>query len=189
MVVCPNCGSTNPEHVFYCGKCGAEIPRALREGVGSASDATLSAEPQPGIPDDPAASAASVHWGSGTLDLRPASQTLSIAGMCAIIAGLFAVIQGVAVMFTGAVLVVFNISGTEGLIALQVVVGIVEIVLGIYSIRGGFSARGRRGYRRALIGAILGMVAFGFAIGGFLGLVAVILIALCRDEFGSQGRR
>lgn len=43
----------------------------------------------------------------------------------------------------------------------------------------------RQKYHTSLVGSVLGMVAFGSVIGGFLGLVAVILIALSHDEFES----
>ncbi len=43
----------------------------------------------------------------------------------------------------------------------------------------------RQKYHTSLVGSVLGMVAFGFAIGGFLGLVGVMLIGLSHDEFDS----
>ena len=43
----------------------------------------------------------------------------------------------------------------------------------------------RQKYYTSLVGSVLGMVGFGFVIGGFLGLVGVILIALSHDEFDS----
>jgi ribosomal protein L40E len=33
MVKCPACGARNPNYVIYCGKCGQEIPEALRKAV------------------------------------------------------------------------------------------------------------------------------------------------------------
>lgn len=203
MVDCPKCGSSNPAYSAFCGRCGAEIPWSLREAdAASAKDTT----PLPGPPLDAGAasqgttgatgwtpggqgvqppsriSAASIFRDQRDIRIRFPSATLSIGGMCAIVAGLLAIVQGaIAIISGGTMLIIFPITG--GWIALAVIFGIVEIVLGVYSLQGGVCARELRRYPRALIGAILGMVAFGFVIGGFLGLVAVILIALCRDEF------
>jgi uncharacterized membrane protein YidH (DUF202 family) len=81
------------------------------------------------------------------------------------------------------VAVFFNVTGYQTWVLL--LGGIVEIALGLASIFAGMEARRRQKYRTSLVGSVLGMVAFGFLIGGFLGLVAVILIALSHDEFTS----
>jgi uncharacterized membrane protein YuzA (DUF378 family) len=102
-----------------------------------------------------------------------------IGGACAIVAGLLGIIQGIDFVAGGSVFIDFS-SANSGL---QILLGLVEIVFGLLSIIGGLDARLQRMYRRSLIGAILGMVAFGFVIGALLGLVAVILIAFSQDEF------
>ena len=66
---------------------------------------------------------------------------------------------------------------------LSILLGLVGIAFGSLSILGGMDANLHRRYKQSLTRAILGMVAFGFVIGAFLGLVAVILIALSQDEF------
>jgi uncharacterized membrane protein YidH (DUF202 family) len=104
-----------------------------------------------------------------------------IGGACAIAAGALAVIQGI--LFTVGEAVFFTVTGN--LTVVLIIVGLVEIGLGLASVSAGLNARQRRRYRWSLVGSILGMVAFGLVIGGFLGLVAVILIALSYDEFES----
>jgi hypothetical protein len=104
-----------------------------------------------------------------------------IGGACAIVAGALAVIQGI--LFIVGEAMFFTVTGDQTVIL--IILGMVEIVLGLASVNAGLNARQRRRYGRSLVGSILGMVAFGLGIGGFLGLIAVILIALSYDEFES----
>lgn len=114
---------------------------------------------------------------------RLPTPTPRIGGGCAIVAGLLAIVQGILIIaFAAASVTLFGLGAELFLL------GAVEIILGAFSLRAGLDARQLRRYGRTLIGAILGMVGFGFFIGGFLGLVAVILIALSRQEF-SRGQR
>jgi hypothetical protein len=92
-----------------------------------------------------------------------------------------AVIQGI-LFFTGEALF-FDVTGN--LTGIFILFGAVEVVFGLASINAGMNARQRKKFGASLGGSVLGMVSFGFLIGGFLGLVAVILIALSYDEFKS----
>jgi hypothetical protein len=106
-----------------------------------------------------------------------ASPTLMIAGMCAMIAGILAIATGI--LFLAGLSVVSSIVGFGSWTVWGVLVGTGEIVLGVLSYKGGSDARNLSNYRMALVGAILGMLGPGFP----LGLVAVLLVAMCRDEF------
>lgn len=112
---------------------------------------------------------------------HPRTPTPLVGGACAIVAGVLAVIQGIS-FFAGEA-VFFTVTGDLTWVLL--LGGIVEIAFGLASIIAGMNARRRQKYGTSLVGSVLGMVAFGFFIGGFLGLVAVILIALSHDEFKS----
>jgi hypothetical protein len=103
-----------------------------------------------------------------------------VGGACAIVAGALAVVQGI-LLFTGDALF-FDFTGD---VTGVFILGAVEVVFGLASINAGMNARQRKKYGTSLVGSVLGMVAFGFLIGGFLGLVAVMLIALSYDEFES----
>lgn len=61
--------------------------------------------------------------------------------------------------------------------------GGVDMIFGLASIAGGIMALKRTSFGLALLGAILGMLGFGFLIGALLGLIAVILIAVSRNDF------
>lgn len=112
---------------------------------------------------------------------HPRTPTPLVGGACAIVAGVLAVIQGIS-FFAGEA-GFFTVTGDLTWVLL--LGGIVEIAFGLASIIAGMNARRRQKYGTSLVGSVLGMVAFGFFIGGFLGLVAVILIALSHDEFKS----
>lgn len=97
-------------------------------------------------------------------------------------AGVLAIIQGI--LFIAQVGVFFSIA--KDLAGLMIAIGLAEIFLGIMSFIAGRDARRRKEFGSALTGAVLGMIAFGFVIGAFLGLAAVVLIALSREEFSSS---
>ena len=61
--------------------------------------------------------------------------------------------------------------------------GIIEIVIGMIAVVGGAFAIMRRSFGLAIAGAIVGMIGVGFLIGGLLGLIGLILIAISRSEF------
>ena len=115
------------------------------------------------------------------LRTRLTTPTPLVGGACSIAAGVLAVVQGILFIVGDAVF----ISMTGDLIGVFILLGVFEVVFGSASINAGMNARRGVKYRTSLIGSVLGMVAFGFGIGGFLGLVAVMLIALSHDEFKS----
>ena len=61
--------------------------------------------------------------------------------------------------------------------------GIIEIVIGLIAIVGGAFAIMRKRFGLAIAGAVVGMIGVGFLVGGLLGLVGLILIAISRSEF------
>jgi len=173
--VCPKCGAANPDNIVYCRNCGAQLPF-----VGTSAPTS---EPEPIFAVEPGAPtgrklASEVLGGISDERRHPgASPTLMIGGMCAMIAGILAIAMGI--LFLSGLSVVSSIVGFGSWTVWGVLVGLGEIVLGVLSYAGGTYARKPHNYRMALIGAILGMLGPGFP----LGLVAVILIAMCRDEF------
>jgi hypothetical protein len=102
-----------------------------------------------------------------------------IGGNCAIAAGFLGMIQGIIAVAGGTLAINYSIT----ISGLQIVLGLVAMAFGFLSILGGIDARLRKNYKQSLTWAILGMVSFGFGIGVFLGLVAVILIARSQEEF------
>jgi len=61
--------------------------------------------------------------------------------------------------------------------------GIIEIVIGLVAIAGGAFALMRRNFGLAIAGAVVGMIGVGFLVGGLLGLIGLVLIAISRSEF------
>lgn len=108
-----------------------------------------------------------------------ASGTLTAGGVLAIIAGVLALGQGLLYSIIGSTFTVLPGSGSLCLC------GGVDALFGVLSILGGISALKRRSWALALFGAILGMLGFGLLIGALFGLIALILIAMSRNEFES----
>lgn len=98
-----------------------------------------------------------------------------VGGVLAIVAGVLAIAQGA----------IFALGSTMYIIGSGYVCccGGLELVFGLASILGGSCALKSENFTLAIVGAILGMLAFGFAIGFLLGLIAVIFIAMSHDEF------
>ncbi len=170
MSVCPKCGTSNPDNIVYCRKCGSQMPFG---GSNANKDVLEQA---------PALSASEI-----LKDVRPprehreASPTLKVGAVSAMVAGVLAIVQGI--ISIAGIAAISSIVDFGDLAVYGVLLGLGELVLGFLSFQGGVFALNAKNYSRALIGSVLGMVALGFVVGALLGLVAVILIALCRDEF------
>ena len=106
---------------------------------------------------------------------RPRSSTPVIGGIMSILAGVLALGQGL-LYLAGSTLITFY-GGTLCLC------GGLDSLFGVIAIVGGISALKREGFAIALVGAILGMLGFGFLIGFVFGLIALVLIAISRQEF------
>lgn len=117
--------------------------------------------------------------GPGAYGLTHASGGLTLGGILAIIAGVLALGQGLLYSVIGSTFAVLPGSGSLCLC------GSVDALFGALSILGGISALKRSNWALALFGAILGMLGIGLLIGALLGLIALILIAMSRNEFDS----
>jgi len=199
MAQCSFCGAENPSYAVYCGKCGREM--IGDSGKIKAQEPQTKEVPQPRYPLDSSnpvrrTPIAAQPYGEKLAVPRglvvpvprkaeveqPEHKRITpdpvIGGICAMGAGFLGMLQGMVLLASGTM--ADSITGAFGLDAL---LGLVAIAFGFLSILGGLDARLRTRYKKSLTRAILGMVAFGFTVGAFLGLVAVILIALSREQF------
>ncbi len=99
-----------------------------------------------------------------------------IGGIFAILAGVFALGQGLIYM-AGSAMIVLPGTGTLCLC------GGIDFVFGMVSVLGGVCALSRKKFGLAVLGAVLGMLGLGLIIGFIFGLIALILIAISREEF------
>ena len=106
-----------------------------------------------------------------------ASGTLVLGGVMAILAGVLALGQGL--IYAGAASVVSYLPGS-GSVCLC---GGLDALFGIGSIVGGIVAIRQSSFGLALAGAIVGMLGLGFIVGALFGLIAIICIAVSRQEF------
>ncbi|MBN1678611.1 MAG: zinc ribbon domain-containing protein [Candidatus Thermoplasmatota archaeon] len=212
MVKCPSCGSDNPTHVSFCGRCGAAIPYDLRM---AAQNEPVTSAPQEQTPDS--VPMKKCNW-CGELNkwnanyctncgrdphgqpyLHAASRSgpssshygyvgrrrksgLPVAG------GILAILAGVLALVQGLLYlvvesVVFDIGGV-GTGSLCFCGGL-DIVFGLASFASGILAIQRRNFWLSILGAVLGMLGLGFLIGALFGLLGLILIAVSREEFSS----
>lgn len=110
---------------------------------------------------------------SGTLAKDKSSSPVA-GGILAILAGVLALGQGLIYMAGSAVV---NLPGALCLC------GGIDFLFGAAAVFGGICAIKREHFAIALIGALLGMLGLGLLIGFLFGLIALILIALSKDEF------
>lgn len=206
MVKCPSCGSDNPGHVAFCGRCGESIPAYLKAAeeqgipVPSSTSQASAAEQLPmkrcnwcgeqnkwsanfctKCGKDPHAQPFPQDYLSGTPVIEsPRRSGLPIAGgIFSILAGLLGIAQGLLSLATESMVVSLGLSGTGYLC----VCGGLSLIFGLAGFGGGVFAVQRKNFTLAFVGAILGMLAFGFVIGFILGLIGVILIAVSKEEF------
>jgi ribosomal protein L40E len=206
MVKCPSCGSDNPAHVVFCGRCGESIPAYLRaaeeQGIevpSSTSEASASEQ----LPmkrcnwcgeqnkwsanfctkcgKDPHAQPVPHEYLSDApvIESKRRSGLPVAGGILSILAGFLGIAQGLLYLATESMALDLGLSGTEELCFC----GALSLVFGLAGFAGGVFAVQRKGFGLALTGAILGMLSIGFVIGAVLGLVGMILIAVSKEEF------
>ena len=225
MATCPKCGADNPDYLFYCGKCSAElrdsagrIIQASGEKTEAASAKTAEAQtgekasvsttlPSPLMahcawcgkqvnsttlycpfcgknPRGPweGGSRESDHYDGQTeegteLHSSHASGTLVLGGVMAILAGVLALGQGLLLLVASSSVSYIPGSGSVCFC------GGLDALFGIGALVGGISAIQRKSFAIALVGAIVGMLGLGLLIGALFGLIAIICIAISRQEF------
>ncbi len=99
-------------------------------------------------------------------------------GIMAIVAGTLNVLMMLAIM-----LFMYVPAGQWGITAMLLNVGMLAVLLivfGVVAIAGGICALRRRAWGFALAGSICAI----FSVGGLLGIVATVLVALSQGEFG-----
>jgi hypothetical protein len=108
-----------------------------------------------------------------------------VAGILLIIVALQAYIVGGA-LFVGSEFVssFSDVPGADTLSDILKVCGIIFIILGILVILGAVSAITKKSWGLALVGSIIGIFTIGYYLTGtLLSIVALILLALSKDEF------
>ena len=108
--------------------------------------------------------------------------------------GVLVVIAGILALANGFFYLAFTTSDLTGIslppeISLEDVenivrvCGVIEIIFGVVAIFGGIFAFQRKHFGLAILGSVMGMLGLGFTIGGLLGLIGLILVAISRKEF------
>lgn len=111
-----------------------------------------------------------------------------------LIAGIFLIIAGIEGLALGGFLAAFGgeIASTMGAIpggdevgGIFLVCGIIFMIFGILALVGGIMSATRKSWGMALVGAIFGLFCLGFVFleASLLSLIALILIAISKDEF------
>lgn len=155
---CTWCGTQLPARSSYCTSCGRSP-----WGADTRADEPVMAYESDAYTTD-------YYSSGGTPGI------LLAGGILAILAGLLALGQGLLYVVVGTSLASFAPPSI-------CLCGGVDIIFGIASIGGGVYAMQEKSFSLALVGAILGMLGFGFIIGFVFGLIAVILIAVSHGEF------
>lgn len=156
LVRCTWCGRQVNMTTLYCPYCGKN-PRGPWEGGSRESDYMVD----------------QAEISSG----RSASGTLVIGGIMAILAGVLALGQGLLYMTASSMVGYLPGSGS------LCFCGGLDALFGLGSLAGGIMAIRRSSFALALVGAIVGMLGFGLVIGALFGLIAIICIAISRQEF------
>jgi len=115
------------------------------------------------------------------------SGTPVAGGVLVIIAGILALANGLLFLaFSTADLTGISLPPEVSLEDIESIVrvcGVIEVIFGFVAILGGIFAIQRKHFGLAILGSVLGMLGLGFTIGGLLGLIGLILVAVSRKEF------
>lgn len=161
---CPKCGALNPVSATSCKDCSTDLP-SLYPDISS----TLASTGSPTQADG---------WLQDSVDAR--SQKPSIAAVLMVGAGISELMVAVRdlTMQAPATDLPIDLSG------LLLLCGTFELVLGLIVIAGAYLAFKRGSFTLTVIATIAGMLAVGpFYIGFLMSLLALVLVALSRDEF------
>jgi hypothetical protein len=203
---CPTCGKVNPGYAAFCGSCGADIPQspkapasvlapAYPQAQATPSQRTSTGKPCPycgnsvsvfdyECPSCRKTLPSSVDYDGDDSNMSysrsSGSGILTAAGILLIIAGVIAIGMGVLLAMGSSVAasVGVDVSGT------LCICSALELLFGLGAIAGGvFSLKGEK-FTLCILGAVVGLFSLGpIFIGSILSLIALILIAVSRDEF------
>jgi hypothetical protein len=101
-----------------------------------------------------------------------------IAGILMILTGVLAIGQGAFYLFVGSIASTMEVPG--GAITCC---GMLDVLFGLAALFGGYCSIQRSKWIFAILGAVLAMLSFAFAFGFVLGLIALILVGISKDEF------
>jgi ribosomal protein L40E len=200
-VICPKCGAKNPSYGVFCGSCGDELARVTRP-----PEPPPPAVPLPSRLEGPVlaphacpncGSRVSVYdfecphcrrvlgeddseslYGGYDGPSEPASATPLAAGILMIITGILAIGQGGLFLLTGSIAAQIDVP-TGGITCC----GLLSILFGLAALIGGYFSLSRSSWTFAMLGAVLAMLSGAFVIGFVLGLIALILVGISKEEF------
>lgn len=162
--VCPNCGVMNPVSATSCKNCFMALPSLYPEISSTLASTGLPAQTD-GWPQDAA----------DTPSQRPAIAALLMVG------------GGISELILAVRDLTMHVPATDLPIDLSGLVtfcGALELILGLIVIAGGLVAFRKGSFTLILVAAIAGMLGVGpFYVGFIMSLIALILVALSRDEF------
>lgn len=179
---CVKCGNLNSLGMTKCGNCGATLPE-VRQDLRLPERQDISCK----WCGNPAEPGSDTCWECNrrryddtprTLAKR-SSGGLTVAAVLLIIAGLLAILQGMVYLWVESIAIDLGVTGGVGLACC----GMLDIVFGIAAVAGGAMALKRSNFVLVIIGCVLAMLSLAFVIGSLLGLIALILVAVSKDDF------
>lgn len=202
--ICPKCGAKNPSYGVFCGSCGSDLPKVERPPEPPTSRPPPGTEPSVPKAQGPGHRACprcgnrvsiydiecpncrqtieseGGYYESAYDGPEPRSGGLTAAGVLTIVTGVLAIGQGGIYLLVGSIAADIGVS-----VAGLTCCGSLSVLFGLAALFGGYNALTRSSWAFALLGAILAMLSIAFYIGFLLGLIALILVAISKEEFTS----
>ena len=205
--ICPKCGKVNPGYAVFCGTCGADLPQSPK------APAPIPAQTYPQVQATPVQRTStgkpcpycgnsvsvfdyecpscrktlpsSVNYdeddSSMSYSRSSGSGVLTVAGVLLVVVGVIAVGTGIIYLMGSSVIASLGGVDVSGLLCFC---GAIEMLLGIGAMAGGIFSIKREKFTLCILGAVVGLFSLGpVFIGSILSLIALILIAVSRDEF------
>ncbi len=204
-LICPKCGAKNPSYGVFCGSCGSDLPKVERppappvptmppvthpsriEGQVLAPSACPHCGSRVSVYDFECPSCRRVLMGDDTESLAggydgPSESaltgTLLAAGVLLFLTGILAIAQG------GLYLMASSIATQVDMpVGGVTCCGILSGIFGVAAVFGGYQCVTRGSWMFAMLGALLAMLSIAFLVGFVLGLIALILVAISKNEF------
>lgn len=175
---CTHCGQINALDARRCENCGAPVSGSA-QGMSSDGECKWCGKPALlGLDVCRECDNRQYDTSLASLD-KEHSDTLTAAAVLLVIAGAITVFQGVYLLALESMIVAADLPSPVSLGCC----GLIDILFGVGAIAGGYFAYRRSNFLLAVAGCLVALFGLGLVFGSVLGLIALILVLMRKDDF------
>ncbi len=180
-ITCQKCGHQNLSYLVYCGMCGSDLGTPNNLQKPDMKKCRSCGRPIPRSGGDICWECGHPTYSRSALSSNETGEPkLLLAGaVLLMIAGAMAIAEGVLLIAIER-MIATTFHASAGVFVLY---GALAILSGVVAIGGGFFAVKRERFVLTIIGSVCAILGLGFSIGLVLAILALVFIAVSKDEF------